>query len=522
MANAKAKMLVQNKVPLLGIAVILGTLGASFSGVAFAVTANDPDAKYNCYQVDDKGQFKHQTDANGKPTDQLVPCDINTGDNAWMLTSAALVLMMTPGGLAIFYGGLARQKNSVNTLHMVFITTGIIAIQYVLWGYSLAFGPDAGGYGFIGTLDWVGLNHVPHDAPSLAYGGIDSTTMTNYPLYPGKTVSMNTVPHGTYMIFQMMFAIITPALIVAALAERMKYSAFVIFIVIWATFVYDFAAHWTWSLSAPDNYGRNPGYCNAGWGGCLGALDFAGGTVIHITSGWSGLVIALMLGRRLGYGKVPMEPHNISLVVLGAALLWTGWFGFNAGSAVSASTNATSAFIATQIATGMAAVTWALVSWAHTGRPSTVGAASGAVAGLVAITPASGYVSPMSSIIIGILASVICYAAVAFKNKRRWDDALDTWGVHGVGGLAGALLTGIFAEKRFTPTGHDGLAFGNPIAFYWNAVGAFAALAWAMGITALIIKVMDTVWPGGIRVTPKEEEIGLDLAQHGERAYVSE
>jgi Amt family ammonium transporter len=217
-----------------------------------------------------------------------------------------------------------------------------------------------------------------------------------------------------------------------------------------------------------------------------------------------------------------MEPHNISLVVLGAALLWTGWFGFNAGSAVSASTNATSAFIATQIATGMAAVTWALVSWAHTGRPSTVGAASGAVAGLVAITPASGYVSPMSSIIIGILASVICYAAVAFKNKRRWDDALDTWGVHGVGGLAGALLTGIFAEKRFTPTGHDGLAFGNPIAFYWNAVGAFAALAWAMGITALIIKVMDTVWPGGIRVTPKEEEIGLDLAQHGERAYVSE
>ncbi|HEX2614512.1 MAG TPA: ammonium transporter, partial [Nitrososphaera sp.] len=303
-------------------------------------------------------------------------------------------------------------------------------------------------------------------------------------------------------------------------------------------FVYDFAAHWTWEITAPDNYGMTPGYCGfggpggaSGFGGCVGALDFAGGTVIHITSGWSGLVIALMLGRRLGYGKVPMEPHNVSLVVLGAALLWTGWFGFNAGSAAAAATNATSAFIATQIATGMAAVTWALISWGHTGRPSTVGAASGAVAGLVAITPASGFVSPMSSIIIGILASIVCYAAVIFKNHRKWDDALDTWGVHGIGGLVGALLTGTFAEKRFTPSGHDGAAFGggwfgtnaagNTAAFQQNAIGAFAAIAWAMGITAVIIKVMDVVWPGGIRVTPKEEEIGLDLAQHGERAYVT-
>ncbi|MEO9362501.1 MAG: ammonium transporter, partial [Nitrososphaera sp.] len=217
-----------------------------------------------------------------------MPCEINTGDNAWMLTSSALVLMMTPAGLAIFYAGLARQKNAVNTLHMVFITTGVIAIQYVLFGYSLAFGPDAGGYGFIGTLDWAGLQNVLHDVPSNAYGGITGTT----------------IPHQTYMIFQMMFAIITPALIVAAVAERMKFSAFIIFIVIWATFVYDFAAHWTWQL-APDNYGRNPGY-TAGWGGAFGSLDFAGGTVIHITSGWSGLVIALMLGRRLGYGKIPM------------------------------------------------------------------------------------------------------------------------------------------------------------------------------------------------------------------------
>jgi Amt family ammonium transporter len=460
----------------------------------------EPAVKYHCFEQNEDGSYNKTADGS------LIPCPIDHGDNAWMLTSSALVLMMTPAGLAMFYSGLSRQKNAVNTLHMVFITTGVIAVQFVLWGYSLAFGPDAGGYGFIGTFDWAGLNNVLHDVPSNAYGGIDGYT----------------IPHQTYMVFQMMFAIITPALIVAAVAERMKFSAFIIFIVLWSTFVYDFAAHWTWEITAPDNYGMNPGYCGFGWTGCLGSLDFAGGTVIHITSGWSGLVIALMLGRRLGYGKVAMEPHNLSLVVLGAALLWVGWFGFNAGSAAAAATNATSAFVATQVATGMAAVTWALISWAHTGRPSTVGAASGAVAGLVAITPASGFVSPMSAIIIGIVASVVCYAALIFKNKRKWDDALDTWAVHGIGGLAGALLTGIFAEKRFTPWGDNGLAFGNPAQLYENAVGAFAALAWAMGITALIIKVMDVVWPGGIRVTPKEEEVGLDLSQHGERAYVTE
>ncbi|AIC16471.1 ammonium transporter [Nitrososphaera viennensis] len=482
--------------------VVLGLLQQQH---AFAYAPDDPAVPYHCWQTNEDGTFKIVVD-NSTGAQSLVPCEINHGDNAWMLTSAALVLMMTPAGLAMFYAGLSRQKNAVNTLHMTFITTGVIAVQWALWGYSLAFGPDAGGYGFIGTLDWAGLQNVLHDVPSDAYGGITGFT----------------IPHMTYMVFQMMFAIITPALIVASMAERMKFSAFIIFIVIWATFVYDFAAHWTWEITAPDNYGRNPGYCNFGWGGCLGALDFAGGTVIHITSGWSGLVIALMLGRRLGYGKVPMEPHNISLVVLGAALLWVGWFGFNAGSAAAAATNATSAFVATQIATGMAAVTWSLISWAHTGRPSTVGAASGAVAGLVAITPASGFVSPMSAIIIGILASIVCYAAVAFKNRRKWDDALDTWGVHGIGGLAGALLTGILAEKRFTPWGDNGLAFGNPAQLYENAAGAFAAVAWAMGLTAAIIKIMDLVWPGGIRVTPKEEEVGLDLSQHGERAYVTE
>jgi Amt family ammonium transporter len=498
MTDGKTKSILDRKISFLGLVAVIAALATttiSFSGTAFAYAPGDPAEVYSLWETDEEGNPIVDEEGN------LVPEPIDTGDHAWMLTASALVLVMTPAGLAMFYGGLSRQKNAVNSLHMVFITTGIVAVQWTLWGYSLAFGPDAGGFGFIGTFDWAGLQNVLHDAPSNQYAV--------------------TIPHTTFMVFQMMFAIITPALIVASLAERMKFSAFIIFVVIWTTFVYDFAAHWTWQIAEPDNYGRNPDYCGFGWTGCLGSLDFAGGTVIHITSGWSGLVIALMLGRRLGYGKVPMESHNISLVVLGAALLWFGWFGFNAGSAGAAATNAGSAFVATQIATGMAVVTWSLISWAHTGRPSTVGAATGAVAGLVAITPASGFVSPMSALIIGILASVVGYTTIMFKNRRKWDDALDTWAVHGMCGLAGALLTGIFAELRFTDWGDNGLAFGNPMQLYENAVGAFAAVAWALGITAAIIKIMDIVWPGGIRVTPKEEEIGLDLAQHGERAYVT-
>ena len=484
MTDGKTKIRA-SKIALLGLASILATLaGISFSSIAFAVTPDDPAVRYHSWQLDEEENFVLDEEGN------IVPAEIDHGDNAWMLTSAALVLMMTPAGLAFFYGGLSRRKNAVNSLHMVFLTTGLVGIQFVLWGYSLAFGPDAGGFGFIGTLDWVGLHNVLHDTPSDVYA--------------------LTIPHQTFMIFQMMFAIITPALIVGALAERMKFSAYIIFVVVWTTFVYDFAAHWTWSLGA--------GGTAPGWTGALGALDFAGGTVIHITSGFAALILALMLGRRLGYGKVPMEPHNIGMVVLGAALLWVGWFGFNAGSATDASDAATSAFVATQVATPTAALTWSLFSWAHTGRPSTVGAATGAVAGLVAITPAAGFVSPLSAMIIGIVAGIVCYAAVMFKNKRKWDDALDVWAVHGIGGLAGALLTGIFSETRFS-FGDVGLAFGNPLQLYENAVGAFAAVAWALGITAAIIKIMDVVWPGGIRVTPKEEEIGLDLTQHSERAY---
>ncbi|MGA7370955.1 MAG: ammonium transporter [Nitrososphaeraceae archaeon] len=474
--------------PSIAILGFLVSMGAGTVSNVSGYTENQSGIQFGCFQTDEStGEYLLDEEGN------LIPCEMDSGDNAWMLTASALVLVMTPAGLAMFYGGLARHKNAVSTVHMVFIAVGLVTVQWVFWGYSLAFGPDATGHGFIGNFDWAGLNYVFHDVPSDVYA--------------------TTIPHMTFMVFQMMFAIITPALIVASLAERMKWSAYVIFVVIWATFVYDFAAHWTWSLGA--------GGTAVGWTGDLPSLDFAGGTVIHITSGWAGLVIAIMLGRRLGYGKVPMEPHNIPLIVLGAALLWFGWFGFNAGSAGAAGTNATSAFVATQIATGTAAITWMLISWAHTGRPSTVGAASGAVAGLVAITPASGFVGPMASIIIGIVASLVCYAAVVFKNRRKWDDALDTWAVHGIGGLAGALLTGIFAQTMYTDIA-DGLAFGNPEQLLNNAIGAFAALAWAVGITALIIKVMDLVWPGGIRVTPKEEEVGLDLSQHGERAYVTE
>jgi Amt family ammonium transporter len=480
------------KKTLLTVLLSITTVGALISMATVnnvsAYTENQSGIQYSCFQTNEStGEYNKTEDGS------LIPCEIDHGDNAWMMTASALVLIMTPGGLATFYSGLSRRKNAVNTIHMTFMATCLVAVQWILFGYSLAFGPDATGHGFIGNFDWVGLNYVLHDVPSDVYA--------------------ITIPHQTYMVFQMMFAIITPALIVAALAERMKWSAFVIFVVVWATFVYDFAAHWTWSLGA--------GGTAVGWTGALPSLDFAGGTVIHITSGWSGLVIALMLGRRLGYGKVPMEPHNVSMVVLGAALLWFGWFGFNAGSAGWAGPNATSAFVATQIATGTAALTWMLISWAHTGRASTVGAASGAVAGLVAITPASGYVGPMAAVIIGIAASLVGYAAVVFKNKRKWDDALDTWAVHGMCGLAGALLTGVFAQTYYTDIA-NGLAFGNPVQLLDNAIGAFASLAWAVGITAAIIKIMDLVWPGGIRVTPKEEEVGLDLTQHGERAYVME
>ncbi len=457
-------------------------------------------------------------DADGK----MLACKIDTGASAWMLSATSLVLLMTPG-VGFFYGGLARSKNVVNVLGMTIIVMGLISVQWVLWGYSLAFGPiDNDANKFMGSLEYVGFNEVSPWAP---LGHPTACSDTRYTAAPGEVCSDNWtggVPHQLFAMFQATFAIITPALIIGGIIDRIKFSALIIFILLWATFVYDPVAHWVWGGGyigggAIDlNPDLSPSF----------GLDFAGGTVVHITSGFSALAGALVLGRRLGYGKVPMEPHNIPMVILGASLLWFGWFGFNAGSEVGVDGVTVSAWTVTNTATGMAALTWVLMSWAHTGKPSIVGAASGAVAGLVAITPASGFVGPMASIIIGIACGTICYGCVAFKNARKWDDALDVWGVHGMGGLTGAILTGTLASPHIwdsdvgigawtgTPEGMEQQAI--------NIIGAAISVGYAFGVTIVILKIMDVVWPGGIRVTPKEEEIGIDLAQHGERAYVNE
>jgi len=458
----------------------------------------------------------------------MMPCRIDTGDTAWVLAATSLVLFMTPG-VAFFYGGLSRSKSAVNTVGMVFIIIGLVSVQWVLWGYSLAFGPiDNDANLFMGALDYAGFNHVSHYAPLGEPGPCTDTWSAAYQMqvfHEDEICSQGwpgTVPHMMFAMFQATFAIITAALIVGGLIDRMKFSALVIFVLLWTTFVYDPVAHWVWGGgylgggSIDLNPDLSPSF----------ALDFAGGTVVHITSGFAALAGALVLGRRLGYGKVPMEPHNVPMVVLGASILWFGWFGFNAGSEVMVDGITVSAWTVTNTATGMASVTWLLMSWAHTGKPSIVGAATGAVAGLVAITPASGWVGPMAAIIIGIAAGTVCYGAVAFKNARKWDDALDVWGVHGIGGTTGAILTGTLASPHIWDTG-DGIGAwtGTPEGFEQqaiNIIGAAVSIGYAFGVTIVILKIMDAVWPGGIRVTPKEEEIGVDLAQHGERAYVNE
>ena len=456
----------------------------------------------------------------------MMPCRIDTGDTAWILTASTLVLFMTPG-VAFFYGGLSRSKNAVSTIGMVFIVIGLMSVQWVMWGYSLAFGGiDNDANMFMGNLDYVGFNMVSAYAPLGEVGPCTDTWSAAYQMqvFPEDEICSvgwpGTVPHQLFAMFQATFAIITPALIVGGLIDRMKFSALIIFILLWGTFVYDPVAHWVWGGGYIGNLDFDPDL-SPSYG-----LDFAGGTVVHITSGFSALAAALVLGRRLGYGKVPMEPHNVPMVVLGASILWFGWFGFNAGSEVMVDGITVSAWVVTNTATGMAAITWLLMSWAHTGKPSIVGAATGAVCGLVAITPASGWVGPMASFIIGIAAGTVCYGCVAFKNARKWDDALDVWGVHGMGGLTGAILTGTLASPHIWDTG-DGIGAwtGTPEGYEQqaiNIVGALMTLTYAFGVTIVILKIMDAIWPGGIRVTPKEEEIGLDLAQHGERAYVNE
>jgi Amt family ammonium transporter len=414
------------------------------------------------------------------PTAAPAPPKIDTGDTAWLLTSTALVLAMTAPGLALFYGGMVRSKNALGTIMQSFIVLCLISVQWVLWGYSLAFGPDKGH--IIGGLEWLGLNGVGLD-PNADYGA--------------------TVPHQAYMIFQMMFAVITPALITGAFAERMKFSSFLVFTLLWATLIYDPLAHWVWAVG--------------GWVRNLGALDFAGGTVVHISSGFSALACAFVLRQRLGYGKEHMAPHNLPMTVLGASMLWFGWFGFNAGSAVASGALATSAFVVTNTATATAALAWMAAEWMYRGKPTVLGAASGAVAGLVAITPASGFVGPMPSVVIGLGAGVFCYLAVLWKSKCRYDDSLDVVGIHGIGGMWGALATGLFASKAINPAGADGLFYGNPAQFGIQALAVLISVVFAFVGTFVILKLVDGMM--GLRVSEEAERMGLDISQHEERAY---
>ena len=398
---------------------------------------------------------------------------IDTGDTAWLLISAALVMLMTPA-LGFFYGGLVGKKNVLSTLTHSFFILCLISVQWVLWGYSLAFSPDTGA-GLIGGLDWVALRGVGF-APNPDYAA--------------------TVPHQAFMAFQMMFAVITPALITGAFAERVSFKAYVIFALLWSTLVYDPIAHWVWGTG--------------GWLHALGALDFAGGTVVHISSGVSALVAAILIGRRLKTS----EPHDATMTILGASLLW---FGFNAGSALVSGGLATSAFVVTNTAAAMAGLTWLTVSWIHRGRPSVLGMAAGAVAGLVAITPASGFVDVSGSIIIGLGAGVLCYVALQLRPRLRVDDALDVWAVHGIGGTWGAIATGLFATVAINTAGANGLVFGNPQQLVTQLIAVGATWLYAAVATLVIVKAIDLTI--GMRVREHEESLGLDRSQHGEIAY---
>jgi len=404
---------------------------------------------------------------------------IDTGDTGFVLMSAALVLLMTPG-LALFYGGMVRKKNVLSILMQCFAVMALVSVQWVILGYSLSFGTDI--HSFIGSLNFLNLKGVGFD-PSPVYG--------------------TTIPQLAFAMFQMMFAIITAGLITGAFAERMKFSVFVIFTLLWTTLVYDPLAHWVWG---------------GGFLAQMGALDFAGGTVVHISSGVSGLVAAIILGKRYGKGREAILPHNLPMVVTGAALLWFGWFGFNAGSALGANGLAAMAFTVTNTCAAMGAISWVGAEWLDHGKPTVFGAVSGAVAGLVAITPASGYVSPLSAIFIGLFVGPICYLAVSrVKEKLGYDDSLDAFGIHGVGGTFGALATGIFASKAINPAYANGLLFGNPHQLLVQAIAVIVAIAYAAFMTFLILKVIGLFT--SLRVTANQEEIGLDAALHGEDAY---
>lgn len=405
---------------------------------------------------------------------------IDTGDTAWLLLSCALVMLMIPG-LALYYGGMVRRKNILSTIVQSFISMAIVSILWVIYGYSISFGSDIGH--LVGNLDWFALKDV----------GL----MPNSDYAP-------TVPHQAFMLFQMMFAAITPALISGAVAERFKFKSYILFLILWSTFVYFPLAHWVWGIG--------------GWIRELGALDFAGGLVVHISSGFSALAAAIMVGKRKGFTKKAMPPHNLSLTLLGTALLWFGWFGFNGGSALGANETAVSSIVVTHICSASAALSWMLIEWKHHGKPTALGFASGAVAGLVAITPACAFVSVFSSIIIGLVAGLLCYVAVGLKYKLKFDDSLDAVGVHGVGGVWGAIATGIFASKSVNIAGANGLIHGNYSLLLSQLISIGAAIAFSFLMTVFILKVID--WITGLRVTEEEEVEGLDLSQHGERGYI--
>ncbi len=404
---------------------------------------------------------------------------IDAGDTAFVLLSAALVMLMTPG-LAMFYGGMVRRKNVLGTIMQSFVAIAVVSVQWILFGYSLSFGPDVSG--IIGSLDWLGLRGV----------GVEPN-----PDYAA------TVPHIAFMIYQAMFAVITPALITGAFAERMKFSAFLLFTLLWSTVVYNPVAHWIWG--------------NGGWLRNMGVLDFAGGIVVHITSGISALAAAIIIGKRKGYMHEAIYPHNLPMTVLGAGILWFGWFGFNAGSALSSGALSAMTFVVTHISAVAATLIWVIIEWLHRGKPTMFGAATGAIAGLATITPASGFVGPMSALLIGLAAGTVCYISLNIKNRLGYDDSLDAFGVHGIGGILGTLALGLFAQKAINPAGADGLFFGNPKLFVSQLIAIAVTVVYSFVVTAIMLKVLDMTI--GLRVDDESEVVGLDISQHGESGY---
>jgi Amt family ammonium transporter len=403
---------------------------------------------------------------------------MNTGDTAWLLVSTTLVMLMTPA-LGLFYGGMVRKKNLLSTIMFSFALLAFMSIQWMIYGYSLSFGP--GGSGIIGGLHWLGLNGVGQQ-PNSDYAA--------------------TIPHIAFMAFQMMFAVITPALISGAFVERIKFSSFLIFTLLWSTIVYDPLCHWIWGVG--------------GWLRNLGTLDFAGGYVVHISAGFAALAFAMVIKKRRGFTVVNMEPNNIPFTIIGAALLWFGWFGFNAGSALGANGLAANTFVVTSLAGAASAVTWMFINWLYR-KPSALGMATGAIVGLAAVTPASGFVSPASGVIIGAVAAVISYSCIALRNKWKIDESLDVWACHGMGGLWGVLAAGIFASKAINPAGADGLIFGNWSLLWIQARAAVIVIVFSFVVTYLLAKLVDLLW--GLSVSDTAEQVGLDISQHGEEAY---